>query len=202
MTIQGSTEVFPPSSFLRFLATTKRTGRFTVEHVGGTATALLRDGRIGTVTVDRRVPDPFGAKSGSSLFSSLAEMVQVTAGLFTFTPLVINGDGEGHETEPLLRRAEAAGADERDRTKRLAGADVQVTLSAEVAFRHLRVDDLDWAIVVAVGDGSTLGAIAGQLDQDVSEVGRRLVALAESGVVVLVAAPSATPAEAETSSLR
>jgi hypothetical protein len=185
MTIQGSTEVFPPAAMLRFLATTRRTGRFTIEHPGGTGTALLRNGRIGTVTVDAAT-----GGSGPDLFGSLTEMLKVRTGRFSFAPLVINGAGEGLETEPLVRRAEAAGADQRKRTKPLPAADTMVTLSADVAFRHLRVDELDWAIVVAVGDGSPVAAIANHVEHEVAEVVGRLIKLAESGVVVLAVAPT------------
>ena len=185
MTIQGSTEVFPPAAVLRFLATTRRTGRFTIEHPGGTGTALLRNGRIGTVTVDPPAGGPSASPSGADLFGSLTEMLRVKTGRFTFAPLVINGAGEGLETEPLLRRAEAAGADQRKRTRPQPATDTMVTLSADVAFRHLHVDELDWSIVVAIGDGGSVAAIADQVGRDQADVVARLTRLAENGVVVL-----------------
>jgi hypothetical protein len=187
MTIQGSIEVFPPAVFLRFLATTQRTGQFVVTTSRGTGTALLRHGRIGTAAFGR--PDSTGvlprAAAGSDLVQSLAQLLAVGEGRFTFTPLAINGAGEGHNTFSLVDRAEALARQPVSQEELAVSRDARVVLSADVTFRHLRVDDTDWSVIVAVGDGNTVAAIAEKVGLPAGAVGDRLLALAAHGVVVL-----------------
>ena len=198
MTIQGSTDVFPPAAFLRFLAHTNRTGRYTVEHAGGTGTALLRKGRIGSASFVSAIPMTVGAtpeepKAGDLMVSSLAEILLATDGTFTFTPLGINGAGEGNDTAGLLQQAEASLDEVRERRERWPRTDDRVELVADVSFRHLRVDEVDWSIIVAVGDGTTVSSIAEQVDRPVAEVGTRLAGLAGHGVLAVTRAATTPP---------
>jgi hypothetical protein len=171
--LKGTLDAFGVEDVLRMLAGSAKTGCLRVEGDGGRATVWLHDGAVTSAATDR--------VSGSPLDEVLCDLLRYQEGSFAFEPdddaPDSNGDGngrrgrsgrsgrdrrDGHEPVPeLLVRAGTLLAERRQLEAVVPSFDHRVGLTARLADGdHVTIRAEQWAVLVAVGAGCTVGELA------------------------------------------
>ena len=193
MSLQGSLDTFALPDVLVLLASTKKSGEL---HVAGSRVAALghhpdTEGRLwfdagGLV----------GHDVGQALEPSDAvfELLRLAQGTFSFLAGTPSGGGPRVEVEGILGEAQARLEEWREIEAVVPSLEAWLQLCPEPPLAHVSMRGEQWRLVVAVGAGSAVGTVLGQLGLTELPGCRAVKELVEAGLVDLIAqAPSALP---------
>jgi hypothetical protein len=184
--LQGTLDTFALPDVLRLLATTRKTGRLVVRGNRGDGSVWIDSGSVVGANAASLPP---ASTPGEVIF----ELLRHTEGSFTFdsdaTPTEV---GAPAEVEPLLLDAERLLAEWRSIEAVVPSLDAWVTLAPELPGAEAVVDASRWRTIVAVGGGTTVGAIGEVLGLGEVPVSRLVKDLVELGFGTVAAAAPAT----------
>jgi hypothetical protein len=184
--LQGTLDTFALPDVLRLLATTRKTGRLLVRGNRGDGSVWIDSGSVVGANAASLAPS---STPGEVIF----ELLRHTEGSFTFDSDASPTDvGAPAEVEPLLLDAERLLAEWRSIEAVVPSLDAWVTLAPELPGPEAVVDAARWRTIVAVGGGTTVGAIGEVLGLGEVPVSRLVKDLVELGFgTVSAAAPAA-----------
>ena len=188
MPILGSTDAFPLRALLEFLSGARRTGRLVVQTNGHTALFALRDGHAVAAGVAAGVDTPGVALADDPrLLADIVSAVEALGpGQFAFHAGGIGGTATGFDVAIVLALVDGGrGVDASPTAHALAHADRWVSLASQGAATPQPIDEADWAVLRAVGDGVEVGVLAGRLGTTVSAMANRLAVLVGRGLVAI-----------------
>jgi hypothetical protein len=177
--LQGTIDTFALADVLRLLASTSKTGRLTLEGDRGSGAVAVADGRVHGVDV------PQGSGPSVPAEESLFELLRFREGDFVFDADdgVDTAEGEGHDLEPLLARANEL-LEEWERIEAVVPSPrAWLTLSAAIPGEEVAIDADRWRVVALIGSGASASGLAEALGATELVTGRLVISLAELGVV-------------------
>ena len=186
--ILGSTDAFALRALLEFLSGAGRTGRLVVQTHGHTALFALRDGNVvaAGVTAGADTPGVALADDPRPLADTVNAVEALGAGQFAFHAGGIGGNAVGFDIPTVLALVDQGrGVAAAQVTLPFAQADRWVSLASDAAVEAQPIDELDWAVLRAVGDGVGVGVLAGRLGTTIAAVANRLASLFGRGLVVV-----------------
>jgi hypothetical protein len=177
--LQGTIDTFALADVLRLLASTSKTGRLTLEGDRGSGAVAVADGRVHGVDV------PQGSGPSVPAEESLFELLRFREGDFVFDADdgVDTAEGEGHDLEPLLARANEL-LEEWERIEAVVPSPrAWLTLSAAIPGEEVAIDADRWRVVALIGSGASASGLADALGTSELVTGRLVSSLVELGVV-------------------
>ena len=153
MTLQGSLDAFPLPDVLGLLASTKKAGELLVR-------GTWSDGRVwvnGGELVDAEAP------RATNLVEAIFELLRLEDGSFVFDPNASVPHGPGHAIEPVLEEAQARLEEWRIIEAVVPSVDTPVSLAPRAPQAKVGLTAEQWRIVVAIGSGGTVEAVANEL---------------------------------------
>lgn len=182
--LQGSVESFPIPDVMRFLASAGKTGRLTLQGENGLVSVCLR----GDFVI---VPGGELEDAADELF----ELLRVEEGPFTFDEQALpSGSAHEHPLEPSLALASTLTAEWKHVTALIPHASVRLDLGSHLPDGVISLDDHDWQLIRAVGDGTSITDLAGRLGVRVVPATRRAARMVERGLFeVIEDAPPPAP---------
>jgi hypothetical protein len=181
--LQGSVESFPIPDVMRFLASTGKTGRLTLQGENGLVSVCLR----GEFVV---VPGGELEDAADELF----ELLRVDQGPFTFDEQALPpGSSHEHPLEPSLALAGTLATEWKHVSVIIPHAAVRLDLGSHLPDGVISLDDHDWQLIRAVGNGASITDLAGRLGVRVVPATRRAARMVERGLFEVIedAAPPA-----------
>lgn len=178
MALQGTLETFTVPDVLRLLATTKKTGQFTLDGDRGTGQVWLDDGQICGATSDR--------EHGGDVDSVLFDLLRFNSGSFRFEPdavppadQIVDDHEHDGDVEQSLARAEALLGEWREIETVIPSMDAWVRLLPDIEGESVTIDAALWQVLAVLGSGSTGRRVGSELDLGELEACRRLRDLVE-----------------------
>lgn len=199
MALQGTIDTFALADVLRLLASTSKTGRLSLDGDRGRGHLEVVEGQVHAVGTDSSGP------GDRPLDESLFELLRFGEGSFEFqADAGVDPDGERHDLEELLGRAEALLGEWQRIASVLPSPQCWLTMVAELPGEEVAIDADRWRVLAVIGSGATAATVAERIDASELGAGRLIHGLVEMGVVrvgektsvadVPAAAPVATPA--------
>ncbi|MCD9623207.1 DUF4388 domain-containing protein [Rhabdothermincola salaria] len=179
MALQGTIDTFALADVLRLLASTSKTGRLSLDGDRGRGHLEVVDGQVHRVGLDRTAPG-----GDLPLDESLFELLRFDQGAFEFeADAGVDPDGERHDLEALLGRAEELLAEWRRIASVLPSPQCRLTLAPELPGEEVAIDADRWRVLAVIGSGATAAAVAERIGASELGTGRLVHGLVEIGVV-------------------
>ena len=177
MALQGTIDAFPLTDVLQLLATSAKSGKLTLDGDRGRTEVWIERGEV------------VGTDSGTAATAEhlVFELLRFGDGSFAF------GDDSGRPVRSIdpvpltscLARAESL-LEEWKRIEALVPSPAhRVALASELVEQSVTLDQSDWTVLVAVGDGPSVDTVGRRLGSDEFSCGALLAALVERGVLVV-----------------
>ena len=178
MALQGTLDTFALPDVLRLLATTRKSGRLLVQGDTGTGSLYLDTGSIvaGETTF---APTEEGHEV-------LFELLRLGDGSFLFDPAdTTDNAGAPAEVEDVISAAEASHAEWLDLSTVVPSLDVAITLAEDLPGDVATVDGDRWHLIVGIGSGTTVRALADRLELRELPVLRATRGLVDDGLATI-----------------
>lgn len=173
--LQGTLETFSVPEVLRLLASTRKTGLLAIGGDRGTGQTWLVDGELVGAESEN---EPAG-----DVTAVLFDLLRFAFGEFVFEAGTTSADpGPPLDVEATLARAETLLAEWSELTAVIPSLDTPIRLVPELA-DPVTVSPEQWYAVVAVGDGTTAGAIGRHCGLGELDTYRRVRDLVAAGLV-------------------
>lgn len=178
MALQGTLDTFALPDVLRLLATTRKSGRLLVQGDTGTGSLYL-DG--GSIVAGETTFAP--TEAGHEV---LFELLRLGDGSFLFDPAdTTDNAGAPAEVEDVINAAEASHAEWLDLSTVVPSLDVAITLAEDLPGDAATVDGDRWHLIVGIGSGTTVRALADRLELRELPVLRATRGLVDDGLATI-----------------
>ena len=178
MALQGTLDTFALPDVLRLLATTRKSGRLLVQGDTGTGSLYL-DG--GSIVAGETTFAP--TEAGHEV---LFELLRLGDGSFLFDPAdTTDNGGAPAEVEDVINAAEASHAEWLDLSTVVPSLDVAITLAEDLPGDAATVDGDRWHLIVGIGSGTTVRALADRLELRELPVLRATRGLVDDGLATI-----------------
>lgn len=190
MALHGDLDTFGLADVLQLLAATSKTGCLRVEGDGGQGAVWVRDGMVTTATTDR-VPE-------APLDEVVCDLLRQHTGTYTFevderAPVV----DQPENVHDLLDRSETLLAEWHDLEEVVPSLDHRIGMVEQLPEgQEVVVTATQWHALVAVGQGCSVGELAGALGLTELHALRTVHGLVTAGLTTVgeVRSPLTTPA--------
>jgi hypothetical protein len=153
VTLQGSLDAFPLPDVLGLLASTKKAGELLVRGTWSDGRVWVNAGEL----VDAEAP------RATNLVDAIFELLRLEEGSFVFDPNASVPDGPSQPVEPVLMEAQARLDEWRIIEAVVPSVDTPVSLAPRAPSAKVGLSAEQWRIVVAIGSGGTVEAVANEL---------------------------------------
>jgi hypothetical protein len=190
MTLQGDLAMFSLPDVLRLLSTTGKSGHLSVTTDRTTGTVVFSEGRVTSIQQGDGWLDRPAAVS-------LFELLRHQSGSFVFNPVDAIGElpiESVGEVDDLLREAEHVLAEWHVIEAIVPSLDWWASLSPDLPRSEVVIDAARWQVIVAIGIGAQVGALAEDLQLGELDASRAVKDLVELGLVSVTPDPSPTVA--------
>jgi hypothetical protein len=173
--LQGSLDNFTLDEVLGLLAATAKTGRLELKGNRGNGTMRVHEGMLvgATASVASDEADPEDV---------VFELLRFDEGTFSFAPSS-SEEGEALDMAEVLAAAELRLADWREIAAVVPSLRHVVAPNANLVADEITISGEEWSTLVAIGSGSAVSAVCEQLSLGEVEGSRRVMELAERGLV-------------------
>jgi hypothetical protein len=177
-------DAFPLPDVLGLLASTKKAGELLVRGSWSDGRLWVRDGEL----VDAEAP------RASSIIEALFELLRLEDdGSFVFDQHASIPDGPGQPIEPLLAEAQERLTQWRVIEAVVPSLDTPVSLAPAAPHAKVALTAEQWRIIVAIGSGGTVDAVAQALGAGEFGACAAVKALVDAGLVVVDGAGAGGP---------
>ena len=182
--MQGTLDVFSLDEVLGLLSGAKKTGVLNVTGDRGIGSVAISDGML----VDGSV----SANADAIALSEIVfELLRFEEGSFSFDgDTVVNG--EPNELETVLIEAHSRLEEWRGIEAVVPSLDHHLSLAETLPAPDVTIDESEWAAVVAIGEGTTVGAVAGRLGLGEFDGSKRVMGLVDRSLVAISAGAAAS----------
>lgn len=191
MSLQGTLDTFALPDVLRLLAATRKTGHLRLDGSRGYGNVWVDGGAV-------MAADASNVGSGGEPVDVVFELLRFRDGAFCFDAGVTTSKGGAPvDVEPLLFSAEGLLTEWREIEAVVPSLEAWLTLVPELPEPVVSIAANQWRLLVVVGGGSTVDALAKTLSLGELDVSRAIKGLVEAGLVTVTDAPvsgSAGPA--------
>jgi hypothetical protein len=179
LSLQGTLDTFALPDVLRLLASTAKTGRLHVEGDRASGDVWLDAGHVVAAHADVSGP-------GAPLVETTFELLRCADGAFAFDADMTTSDaGAPAEVAPLLEESERLLAEWRDIEAVVPSMQAWVHMAAELGQPKAWVTADQWRLLVAIGGGSRVAALADTLGLRELPVCRAVKDLVEAGLATV-----------------
>lgn len=187
MALQGTIETFALPDVMRLLASTKKTGCLRLNGSRGSGSVWVESGAI-------VASDASGATHATSPVEVFFELLRFHDGDFVFdADVVAEEKGTPVEVEPTLEEAERMLEEWRAIEAVVPSLSAWVELRSELPSDEITIDRDRWRTLVAIGAGTTVGALGERLQLGELAISREVKALVDAQLVTVGDAPAGAP---------
>lgn len=184
MALQGTIETFALPDVMRLLASTKKTGCLRLEGTRGSGSIWVDGGAVVASEVST-APHADGATE------VVFELLRFKDGDFVFdADVTADSPGTAQEVEPILGDAEKLLEEWKSIEAVVPSLDAWVSLAEELGSDEVTVSKDRWRLIVAIGGGTSVGALGDVLELGELPVSRVVKELVEAGLVSVGEAPA------------
>jgi hypothetical protein len=183
--LQGTIETFALPDVMRLLASTKKSGCLRLTGSRGDGSIWV-DG--GTIVASEASNAPHATSAVEVFF----ELLRFKDGDFVFDSDVAPDDRtEAAEVEPVLDEAEKMLDEWKSIEAVVPSLESWVSLEPELGVDEITVDKARWRLLVAIGDGTSVGRLGDALELGELAISRSVKELVEANLATVSAAPVA-----------
>ena len=176
--LQGTLNVFSLDEVLGLLSSAGKTGVLNIDGDRGAGSLSLRDGSLAGATAAMETGD-------GSISSVVFELLRFESGSFGFDADGDVGSGDSRDVEPVLVEAHERLDEWRTIEAVVPSLDRFLTLNPDIGNDQVKISPEEWTTIVAVGEGATVGEVAGRLELGEVDGSRQVKGLIERCLVNL-----------------
>ena len=186
--LQGTLDVFSLDEVLGLLSGANKSGVLNITGDRGVGSVSIADGQLVAGSAS-------SAPGVAELSDVVFELLRYQEGSFSFDGAA-SAEGEPHELEAVLTEAHSRLDEWKGIEAVVPSLDHHVSLSATLSTSQVTLSESEWAAVVAIGEGATVGVIARRLDLGEFDGSKRIKSLIERSLASIEeSAVQAAPTE-------
>ncbi len=188
--LQGTLDVFSLDEVLGLLSGAKKSGVLNVTGDRGVGSVSISDGLLVDGSVSANV-------DAVALSDIVFELLRFEEGSFSFDGDTVV-EGEPNELETVLIEAHSRLEEWRGIEAVVPSLDHNVSLADTLPTADVSIDEFEWAAIVAIGEGTTVGTVADRLGLGEFDGSKRMMGLVDRSLVSITEGITALPSPSAT----
>jgi hypothetical protein len=185
--LQGTLDVFSLDEVLGLLSSARKSGVLNITGDRGVGTVSIADGLLVAGSAS-------SAPGVDGIAEAVFELLRFEEGSFSF-----DGDaateGEATELEEVLAEAHARLGEWRGIEAVVPSLDHHLALAESLATSQVTLNESEWAAIVAIGEGATVGVVAHRLDLGEFDGSKQVKGLVERSLATISDAAPVVPVD-------
>lgn len=185
--LQGTLDVFSLDEVLGLLSSARKSGVLNITGDRGVGTVSISDGLLVAGSAS-------SAPGVDGIAEAVFELLRFAEGSFSFDGDAVT-EGEATELEEVLAEAHARLGEWREIEAVVPTLDHHLALAESLATSQVTLNESEWAAIVAIGEGATVGVVAHRLDLGEFDGSKRVKGLVERSLATISDAVPVVPVD-------